>query len=220
MQNLKKLKRTKGAFYVHPPTIVISTIALFFFILIAFLSAIEFIFIKSIRNDVNNLSDRVAATEYNFNKFKDNINYLKLQLEEIQNKSLATNQWFLLTEDPTTGWLIYKNMIKNYQLTFPKNWIVERNTVHDLLVRDKNSVAFLWISIPPLGFGYDKEKAVASQIILSPNLTANKFELPGLIVIEFKIKDTDSLIRFSYPEGEEEYSQIFDKIIRTFKIEI
>lgn len=189
-------------------------------ILISLLSAIEFIFIRSMKNDVNNLSARVVATEYDVNKLKDDIDYLKLQLEGIQNNLPITNQWFLLTEDPTTDWLIYNNTIKNYQLDFPKNWIVGRNTADDLLVKDASGDVFLWISIPPLGFGYDKERAVKSQIILSSNLNANKFELPGLIVIEFKIKDVDGLIRFSYPEGETEYKQIFDKIIRTFKIEI
>ncbi len=138
---------------------------------------------------------------------------LKGEIDKFINK-----RWFELTEDKDTKWWTYQNKIWGYQIQFPNDWYVQEGSEGFLALKDSSGKSSFVFSMPPLGFGYDKNKAIASRINLGPSVIADKFEFDDMTVIEFQRNADEGLISFFYPaEESQQYNQIFQKIIDMIK---
>ena len=86
-------------------------------------------------------------------------------------------------------------------------------------IAKKNTSPCLCISSPILGFGYKKEYA-QNSIITIGKVTGEKLLFSNMILIEYKnTLNQEGLFRIDFKEEQrEEYINIFNKIISSFKV--
>ncbi len=119
-------------------------------------------------------------------------------------------------EIDTSGWQVYRNEEYGYELRYPKNWAIEDSTTFSF--RIKNDGSYFWLSMPPLGFGYNRQDAKISKIIIDDNIEAEKLEFTDTIIVNFKKDDTDGLIRFKYDTERKSYFiNLFEQIINNIR---
>lgn len=117
-----------------------------------------------------------------------------------------------------SGWQKYTHPVAHYTIAFPASWTIDptRTNSQSLFITDPAG-AFLWVTLPALGFDDATSARTTTSFVIDGTIPATRTDADGFAVVAFQHTGQDALIRIEYNFTEAAtYKPIVQQIIQSF----